>query len=133
MHHTRWIITLVTVVATTGCVTASEGPYFRTPTNRDLLTRAELSATPGATENAYSAVEQLRPLFLKPRPGIGMPHGVRSRVVVFINDNLAGDSEVLKMIPIGSIESIQSVSASLPFVQHGDIRPGDGVLLVRVQ
>jgi hypothetical protein len=92
-----------------------------------------LATVSGATQNAYSAVERLRPLFLTTRPGSGTVGGRVSRIHVFIEGSLAGDIDVLKTIPIGTIESIQRVQAMVAFTQYSDVRAGDSVILVRLR
>jgi hypothetical protein len=99
----------------------------------DLLTREELATVSGTTQNAYSAVERLRPLFLVARPGSGSVGGRVSRVYVFIQGNLTGDIDVLRTIPIGSIASIQRVQAMTAFTQYADVQAGDSVILVRLR
>ena len=103
-----------------------------TPTTDDTLTSEELASTPGTTRNAYSAVERLRPLFLTVRPGSGTVHGTSQHLYVFINGSFAGEIDVLKTIPVATVESIRRVQASEAFIQLGELRAGDGVLLVRL-
>jgi len=104
-----------------------------TPTTNDTLTSEELAAVPGTTRNAYSAVERLRPLFLAVRPGSGTVHATSQHLYVFINGSFSGEIDVLKTIPIATVESIRRVQASEAFIQLGEIRAGDGVLLVRLR
>jgi hypothetical protein len=99
----------------------------------DTLTSDELATVVGTTQNAYSAVERLRPLFLAVRPGAGTTHDTHARLYVFINGSLAGDIDALKTIPLGSVESIRRVQATTAFTQLGEIHSGDGVILVRLR
>jgi hypothetical protein len=103
------------------------------PETNDLLTLEELARVSGTTQNAYSAVERLRPLFLVARPGSGTVGGRASHVYVFIQGNPAGEIDVLKTIPIASIASIQRVQAMAAFTQYADVQAGDSVILVRLR
>lgn len=72
-------------------------------------------------------------MFLAARPGSGAVGGRPSRVYVLIQGSLAGDIDVLKTIPVGSIKSIQRVQAMAAYTQFGDVQAGDSVLLVRLR
>lgn len=133
MTRTLSRIILPAIVVFAACVARSEGRYRPTPSDSDVLTRRELATLGGATQNAYSAVERLRPLFLATRPGSRTLRGEPPRIYVFINGNLAGDVETLKTIPLGSIESIRRVQATTAYTQSGETRTGDGVLMVRIR
>jgi len=76
------------------------------------------------TQNAYSAVERLRPLLLVIRLGAAIVQGTAPRLYVFINGNFAGDVEALKTIPLASVESARRVQATAAFTQLGEVRSG---------
>src|SRR5262245_14235808 len=124
--------TLAALVGLAACATSSEARRRGGREDSDTITRAELSTVAGTTQNAFSAVERLRPLFLVTRPGSEILRGETSRVHVFINGNFAGDIEVLNTIPLGNVEWIQRVRATPPFTQFGG-QMGDEVVLVRVR
>jgi len=115
------------------CTTASLRRPPRIAETSDLLTLQELATVSGTTQNAYSAVERLRPLFLVARPGSGSVGGRPAHIYVFIQDNLAGDIDVLRTIPVASIKSIQRVQAMTAFTRYGDVQAGDSVILVRLR
>jgi hypothetical protein len=115
-----------------GCSAALAGRPPLLPADPDILTRRELLTIAGTTQNAYTAVERLRPLFLTTRPGSSIVRGTSPRVYVFLNGNFAGDVDVLRTIPLASIESIRHIQGAAAFTQYGEIRAGDGILLVQL-
>ena len=134
MLRGRWTITFVAIPGLAACAAASAGRRSPgQPVDYDTLTSKELATLVGAPQNAYSAVEQLRPLYLATRPGVSALRGVAPRLHVFVNGSYAGDVEVLKMIPFASVESIRHVRATVAFTQYGEIHSGDGVLMVRLR
>ena len=130
MSLRTWTIVGIAGVVLTSCTL---GARTRHPpfTENSVLTSQELAAVVGTAQDAYAAVERLRPLFLLLRRA-----GVRDappRLRVFINGSLAGDVEILKTIPLASVESIQRIHASTAFTQLGELRSGDGILLIRLR
>ena len=127
------IITLLGFAVSTGCAPASQlQPYYRTPTAGQVLTQRELATVVGM-QTTYSAVEHLRPLFLTTRPAPETLLGAPPRVHVFINGSLAGDVDVLKMIPLRSVESIERVPAPFALTLFGRVGAGDTVLMVQLR
>ena len=124
---------LAVLACSGGCMTPGVRRSTMTTSAGDLLTYQELSAIAGTTQNAYSAVERLRPLFLSVRPSSAYLDGRPRRIYVFINGNFAGDVDALKTLSIAAIESIQRVTASAAYIREGQIRSGDGVLLIRLR
>jgi hypothetical protein len=118
-------------LTTAGCARTTSAWYPRTPISADVITAAEISR--GSPQNAYSALEQLRPFFLRPRPSGVDVRGLPPRMHVFIDGAFSGDLDVLKMIPASEIESITRVQPSMAFTTMGAIRASDGVLMVRLR
>jgi len=104
-----------------------------TPFENDVLTTSELTNVRGTTQNAYSAIERIRPLFLSVRPAPGSLYGPPARLYVFINGSFAGDTDVLKAIPVASVESIRRKQATSAYTLYGEIHAGDGVILVQLR
>jgi hypothetical protein len=126
----RRIIACALVFLSSACTTAHASRHAGTLRSSDTLTSEELVAARG-TQDAYSAVERLRPLFLVVRPG--PIRGTPARLHVIINDGPAADIDVLKSIPLASVESIRRVQATVAFTRYGEIPAGDGVILVRLR
>ena len=95
-----------------------------------MLTWRELS---GEThQNAYVAVERLRPLFLRARPGTGDARGEPRTISVFIDGDFAGDLNVLRSIPVRDIESIRRVQPSMAYATLGSLHMADEIIMVRL-
>jgi hypothetical protein len=128
-----WTVLAAVTVTLAACTARPSTPRPSLRSDGEILTVEELTALTGTTQNAYSAVERLRPLFLSVRPGAGIVHGAPPRLYVFIDGSLAGDVDVLKTIPLSSVESIRRMRATAAFTQLGEIQSGDGVILVRLR
>ena len=126
-------ILLALLAITTACASTSTPHHAVARTGYDALTSSELITVAGTTQNAYSAVERLRPLFLATRAGVGTVRATSPQIYVFINGSFAGDVDVLKTLPLATIESIRRVQATAAFTQYGEIRSGDGVIMVRLR
>lgn len=133
MKRGRPVQAIAAVIVFAACASASPFERSRTPTSSDILTTPELETVVGTSQNAYSAVERLRPFFLTVRPGSGTLHERAPGIHVFINESLAGDIDALKTIPLASIASIRRVQATTAYTQLGEIHAGDGVILVRLR
>jgi hypothetical protein len=127
----RTIVTGVSVIL--AACAGSAGIQHPLHPDGDVITSDELATVLGTTQNAYSAVERLRPLFLASRPGSGTIHNTSPHLYVLINGNFVGDVDALKTIPLASIASIRRVQATTAFTQLGEIRAGDGVIEVRLR
>ena len=122
---------LFATLTTTACATATPVWYRRTPVASDVITSAEIGRV--SPQNAYAALEQLRPFFLRARPSAVDVRGERPQLNVFIDGYFAGDLDVLKTIPVSDIESITRVQPAMAFALLGSERAGDGVLMVRLR
>jgi len=128
-------ITLVAVLCSTACAPPSrvnQATYTRTPTGSDFLTRQEITSLVGA-QNVYTVVQQLRPLFLTPRPGPAMARGVGPGIAVFIDGTLAGDLDVLKTLNPEHVESIRRIRQPYAYADYGRWSGDDGVVDVRLR
>ena len=105
-------------------------PYSPTVSNQKL-TRRELDYE--RPENAYMAIERLRPFFLSTRPSGADVHGITPHINVFIDGYFAGDLDVLKAIPAASIESVERLQPSMAFATLGAYHAGEGVIMVRLR
>lgn len=114
------------------CASTTARPYYSSrPVSGDVITSAEIERA--SPQNAYSALEQLRPFFLQPRPNSSDVRGEPRRMHVFIDGYFSGDLDVLKTIPARDIASITRVQPEMAFTTMGDVRAGDGVLMVRLR
>ena len=132
----------VILIAAALCVAAcSPSPSFQlryapTPVStpeHDRLTANELARFSGVAPDAYSALQQIRPVFLTTRPGAQILRGETSHIHVLFDGMYGGDVDVLKLIPTKNIESIRRVQAAFLTVPIGQVRPGDTVLMVHLR
>lgn len=136
MHrlHSIAASAVITTAALFGAACArSAGRQQISPTSysSDLLTKNELAAE--THQDAYSALERVRPFFLKPRPGSADARGEPRTIRVFIDGDFAGDEGVLRSIPVRDIESIRRVQPSMAYATMGSLHMGDEVILVRLR
>jgi hypothetical protein len=123
---------LFVTLGTTACAPARQQWSSRPPVSADVITASEIGRA--SPKNAYSALEELRPLFLRTRPNAASDaRGEAPRINVFIDGSFSGELDVLKLIPASDIESITRVQPEMAFTTMGDIRAGDGVLMVRLR
>jgi len=96
-----------------------------------VVTWSELATE--AHQNAYVAVERLRPLFFHVRPGAGDARGEPRTISVFIDGDFAGGLDVLRSIPVRDIESIRRVQPSMAYATLGSLHMADEILMVRLR
>ena len=130
----RPIILAAAMLGIAACATPYTGsfpnPYSPTVSN-DRLTRRELDYE--RPENAYMAIERLRPFFLATRPSAADVHGIVPHINVFIDGYFAGDLDVLKAIPASSIESVERLQPAMAYATLGAYHAGEGVIMVRLR
>ena len=122
---------LFATLDTTACAPTRSEWYPRPSVSSDIITASEIGRA--SPQNAYTALEQLRPFFLQARPSAADIRGQAPRIHVFIDGYFSGELDVLKMIPASDIESIARVQPAMAFTTMGDVRAGDGVLMVRLR
>ena len=135
MHrlHTLAVSAVITTAAifSAACASSSGRRYSSVPHSSEVLTWRELASE--AHQNAYVAVERLRPLFLQARPGAGDARGEPRSISVFIDGDFAGDLNVLRSIPVRDIESIRRVQPSMAYATLGSLHMADEILMVRLR
>ena len=136
MHrlHGIAVSAVITTAVLFSAACASAGGRQHTPAaayQSDLLTWNELVAE--THQDAYSALERLRPFFLTPRPSSADARGERRTIRVFIDGDFAGDEEILRTIPVRDIESIRRVQPAIAYATMGSLHMGDEVIMVRLR
>ena len=135
MHrlHTFAATAIITMAAvfSAACASSAGRQHSSIPHSSDVVTWSELATE--AHQNAYVAVERLRPLFLQPRPGAGDARGEPRTISVFIDGDFAGDLNVLRSIPVRDIESIRRVQPSTAYAILGSLHMADEILMVRLR
>ena len=135
MHrlHTFAVSAVITTAAvlSAACASAAGPQHSSVPHSSELLTWTEMATE--AHQNAYVAVERLRPLFLQPRPGAGDARGEPRTISVFIDGDFAGGLDVLRSIPVADIESIRRLQPTLAYATLGSLYMADEILMVRLR
>lgn len=133
----RAIVLMAAMLGISACASTSANTtpaLFDVPpsptVSNTILTRRELLYE---KQNAYSAIERLRPFFLATRPSSADVHGIIPHLNVFIDGYFAGDTDVLKAIPASEIESVERLQPSMAYATLGAYHAGEGVLMVRLR
>jgi len=131
--HTFAVSAVITtaVVFSAACASSVGRQHSSVPHSSEVLTWSELSSE--AHQNAYVAVERLRPLFFHVRPGAGDARGEPRTISVFIDGDFAGDLNVLRSLPVRDIESIRRVQPAMAYATLGSLHMADEVLMVRLR
>ena len=131
--HTFAVSAVITtaVVFSAACASSVGRQHSSVPHSSEVLTWSELSSE--AHQNAYVAVERLRPLFFHVRPGAGDARGEPRTISVFIDGDFAGDLNVLRSLPVRDIESIRRVQPAMAYATLGSLHMADEILMVRLR
>jgi hypothetical protein len=132
--HTIAVSVIITtaVLMSAGCASArGRQQYSPVAYSSDLLTWNELAAE--THQNAYAALERLRPFFLTARPSSADVHGEPRTIRLFIDGDFAGDQEILRTIPVRDIESIRRVQPAMAYATMGSLHMSDEVIMVRLR
>jgi hypothetical protein len=96
---------MLALLLLSACAAAETGAARQGTRSRpDVLTREEIASV--AVTNLYSAVERLRPAWLRARGGANL-QGPTGAIVVFQNDVQLGGLEALRQLPPEVAESLR--------------------------
>lgn len=127
------VLTVAVLLASAGC--ASSGTPPATRGTRDIITRAEIDATPA--HSAYELVSRLRPNWLRATaPGSISGGAIRRQVIlVYLDDTRLGGIEALRTIgtlPILSIRFLEATEAGMVLRDIGS-QPIAGAIVIRTR
>ena len=94
---------------------------------RDVITAGEIVAS--RVTDAYQAVAQLRPEFLRRRGNYAIPTFATPNVVVYLDDLPYGGAESLHSIPLDRVRLIRYIDPNEADLRWGGTHQG-GVILV---
>ena len=121
------LLSIVLVLSSTACASGGASASSTSPSgNRDLLMRDEIDK--GQWANAYEAVRNLRPQWLRVR-GRDTITGDAGGVQVVLDDVRLGGTEVLRTLPISGVvyfQFVDGISAS----QRWGTGFGNGAIVV---
>ena|SRR6476469_1434573 len=122
----RTFIALAATAVIAGCSPASQSSGAGARSSSNVLTRQEISASP--YQNAYEAVEKLRPSFLRARPTSAGPNMTAE---LFVDGIRRGSLEGLRAIPSAEIAEIRYLTVQDATTRYGLNVPA-GVLDVKL-
>jgi len=97
-------------VFVTGCAATTGSRGDGSPAASNLLTRAELASV--SANNAYEAIERLRPQWLRPRGPTSVTQPEGDWPLVYMDNVRAGDVSMLPNIPVDDIGEIRFITGS---------------------
>lgn len=126
----RWYapILVLAMVAPLGCATSRSGA--KPSSNRDLLLSGEIERT--SAVNAYDAVRQLRPEWLRRRGRSSIQNATAEVLVIYLDGTRLGSLPTLRSIAAGSILEIRHLDATDATTRFGTGHAG-GALLIRTK
>ena len=125
-----WACVLCTAVCA-GCASSGSGSAAvagQTGRAADVITAAELATA--AAHDAYGAVEQLRPTFLRAR-GQSSIGGATVPINVYVNGLLMGDASSLRQLVVSEIKEIRYLSPSDATMRFGTGNSAGAIVVTR--
>jgi hypothetical protein len=122
-----------------GCASAPTGARSHTPpslagtaSRSSVLSADEIARVPTAS-TALDAVRQLRPLFLRVRPGAFYARGRRPVISVYVEEMYAGNLDALQTIPADAIQSMRYLDRTEALAFANSAVPGDAFIMVSLK
>ncbi|GLC25555.1 hypothetical protein [Roseisolibacter agri] len=115
--------------ATTGAGGGRVAPGARSMAE---LRAGELAVVRDAT-SVFNAIERLRPLFFRPRPGPNAVHGSAPELSVYIDGSFAGAPDVLRSLAVQDVQVVRFVQPTQATTTYGTARAADGVIEVTLK
>jgi hypothetical protein len=126
---------LVTVLTLTACAasnsSSSSGLNTLAGAGRDVITATEIVAA--KVTDAYQAVSQLRPEFLRRRMILPMPAFGQISIAVYLDEMPYGSVEALRSIPLDRVRLIRYISASDADLRWGGTHPAGAILVTTLK
>ena len=95
---------------------------------REVLTAAEIVAA--RVTDVYQAVTQLRPEFLRRRPGtFAISPFAEVPIAVYLDEMPYGRAESLRQVPLERVRLIRYISATEANLRFGGSHPGGAILV----
>jgi len=127
----RRAFALFLMAVTTACAAAAAAPNGPLPTNRSVITDAEIPTT--GTESALELIRRLRPEYLRAKPTqtyVGATSNEAPPPSVFLNGQQIGDVGELRQIPAPSLSSVRYYNIEEGKRKFG-MQYGGGVIEIR--
>jgi hypothetical protein len=128
----RHVSVLAAVALTASCAAATASTSRLSSTGANVLTAAEIVAS--HVSDAYQAVTQLRPDFLRRSYASPVPTVTQSYTVDVYLDNLRiGDADALRSIPLGDVRTIRYLPPMEADLRFGGQHPAGAILVSTMQ
>jgi hypothetical protein len=119
----------IVLALTASCAVATSHAGPLTTTGSNVLTAAEIVAA--RVSDAYQAVMQLRPDYVRHRYVSPIPSVTRSYgVTVYLDDLLIGDAEALRSVPLGEVRTIRYLPPMEADMRFGGQHPAGAILVI---
>ena len=96
--------------------------------SRDVITSEELNGID--VQNAYQAVQRLRPNFLQTRGNVSITQGAQP-VVVYVDETRMGGPSALQQIPIAEVKEIRYLNSSDATQRYGTGHTSGAIVVLR--
>lgn len=128
----RRIALMVICTASTACATAtpSTRPVLA-GAGRDVITAAEIVAA--RVSDAYQAVAQLRPEFLRRRAFSSIPAFATPEATVYLDDLPFGSAESLRNIPLDRVRLIRYITPNEADLRFGGSHLAGAILVTTMK
>jgi CRISPR/Cas system-associated exonuclease Cas4 (RecB family) len=127
----RSVLLLFVGITSTACAAASSSARPVRNAGRDVITAAEIVTS--RVTDAYQAVSQLRPEFLRRRSATAVPTFAPVSVVVYVDGTEFGYAESLRYVPLERVRTIRYISQVDADLRWGGGKHPAGAILVTTQ
>ena len=125
----RILIAGLVAFGISGCSSATQSSGGGTGGQRNLITLAEIQSAAVPTSNVWDYIATARPHMLRDR-GVGSFRDTAPvRAIVYLDDSMLGDIQVLKTMSLSSVKQIQYMSGADATTRYGMGHSGGVILL----
>ncbi len=114
-----------------GCAAATSTSRPVSIAGRDVITAAEIVAS--HVTDAYQAVLQLRPEFLRRRGTMVAPSLIAPPIMVYLDDVEFGTAESLRNVPLGRVRMIRYLSPNEADLRWGGLHPAGAIDVITLK
>lgn len=125
----RILIAAFVTLCSSGCSSATQTSGAGTGGQRNFITFAEIQSAAVPTTNLWDYIATARPHMLRDR-GVGSFRDTAPvRAIVYLDDSMLGDIQVLKTISLSSVKLIHYMSGADATTRYGMGHSGGVILL----
>ncbi len=127
----RRVCLIIACTSLGACAAATSGRRTDFGARRDVITAAEIVAA--RVTDAYQAVLQLRPEFLRRRGASAIPSFVSPTAVVYLDNLPYGPAESLRSIPLERVRTIRYLSPNEADFRWGGVHAAGAILVTTLK